>query len=194
MDPHIKDTGFIPKKEWFAFFSHSGSEIVNLSNELGIIPKRIITNHTPGAEEIDPRLLDLKTELIYLGNRPSASDYERVLNRCDECMCTLHGWMRIVPKSVCNSYEMWNLHPGLITMYPELKGADPQKRVAEEKKKEYEWIGCVIHRVEPGVDEGKIGMTGKYRNLYYSEKRITERLHELALSMWVDFFAMCLSK
>jgi len=178
------------KKEWLAFFSHTGSEIVNLSNKLKITPSRIVTNLEPGDPQIDPRLLKLKTEIIYVSDRPTSGDYERVLNRCDDCMCTLHGWMRIVPKSICESYEMWNLHPGLINMYPELKGADPQWRVDDEK---HEWIGLVIHKVVPGVDDGPIAMTSKKRNNYPNGDMIAEELHEMALSAWEDFFHLCLS-
>lgn len=188
---HVKDLVFTPKKDWVAFFSHTGSEIVNLSNKLGITPSRIVTNLEPGDDRIDSRLLDLKTEIVYVSNRPDVSDYERVLNRCDDCMCTLHGWMRIVPEDICNNYEMWNLHPGLINMYPELKGADPQWRVDPDK---HEWIGLVIHKVEPGVDEGSIAMSSKKHNTFANGDIIAKELHEMALSAWTDFFHLCLSE
>ena len=101
-------------RDWFAFFSHTGSEIVKLSKLLGIKPTKIVTNKPPGHEDIDPEISKMNVEVVYVNDRPSEEDYTRILARCDECICTLHGWMRIVPKAICKSCEIWNLHPGLI--------------------------------------------------------------------------------
>lgn len=169
------------KKHWTAFFSHTGSEIVNISNKLGRRPDVVITNKPPGDEAIHEGI----QENIYVPNRPSVIDYRGVLQ--PDTVITLHGWMRIIPPEICDEYEIYNLHPGLITRYPELKGADPQKRVAESVIKEYDHIGCVIHRVTPGVDEGPILAETSTRNQYSGEEQISCKLHEMATLLWLEY-------
>ncbi len=171
----------IGDKHWTAFFSHTGSEIVNISKKLGRSPDVVITNKAPESQDIHECL----NELIYMPKRPSVIDYRGALP--PETMVTLHGWMRIIPPDICDEYEMYNLHPGLITEYPELKGADPQKRVAEHVDDRYNKIGCVIHRVTPGVDEGEILAECSTHNVYSGEVSVTDKLHEMARDLWLDF-------
>ena len=57
-----------------------------------------------------------------------------------------------MPPGVCDAFEIYNGHPGLITKYPELKGKDPQER----SFKQYETAGAVLHKVTAGVDEGDV--------------------------------------
>ena len=113
------------EKRWVAFFSHTGTEIYNLSNRLKRVPDRIVVNKSPGDETINEDLLWLinsnNIDLVYTKNRPDAEDYDRLIKDHDSVV-TLHGWMRIVPAVICGSYKIYNLHPGLITKYPELKG------------------------------------------------------------------------
>ena len=174
----------IADKKWIAFFSHTGSEIVNLSKRLGFAPDRVITNKAPGAEDIHAELSTLVKECHYTTASPEYGDYDRLLLNCSDCICTLHGWMRIIPKRICNEYDMYNLHPGLITKYPELKGKDPQARVQEH----HDHVGLVVHRVTEGVDEGEVLVESSCANLFYSEGQVTIKLREMAVDAWVDFF------
>tara|TARA_B100001123_G_scaffold449347_2_gene614319 strand:- start:3031 stop:3591 length:561 start_codon:yes stop_codon:yes gene_type:complete len=172
-------------RKWFAFFSHTGTEILNLSKDLGIVPDYIVTNNAPGNKNINKELLKLSTQFSYTSEKPKVADYDRLLIGCNECICTLHGWMRIIPKSICKEYEMYNLHPGLIDSFPELKGKDPQARVCSEI---HDKIGLVIHRVTPGVDEGEVLLSASCKNHYYSVESVTRALHKMARQSWVDFF------
>ena len=175
----------ITDKKWIAFFSHTGTEIYNISKRLNIVPDVIITNQAPGSKSINKKLLKLSTQFRYTNSKPRRSDYDRLLLDCNECISTLHGWMRIIPKSICKDYEMYNLHPGLITKYPELRGKDPQSRVSQE---DHDLIGLVIHKVIPEVDEGEVIVEASCKNHYHGEKSITKKLHEMATDAWVDFF------
>jgi len=170
-------------RKWIALFSHTGSEIVNISKTIGKIPTKVITNQLPGSEDIHPGIKDFP-EVIYTKNKPSVSDYEQLFD--GNALISLHGWMRIVPGSVCESHEIWNLHPGLITKYPELKGADPQKKIFELDEPPEE-VGCVIHRAVKEVDSGEVFMERSTTNVYYSEASLTKYLHEMATGMWIDF-------
>lgn len=170
-------------KSWTTFFSHTGSEIAKLTRKLtpsNNFPDKIVTNEPRGRDNIHPEIQDN----IYVPNRPSADDYIKVIP--PDSLVTLHGWMRIVPESVCDKYQIYNLHPGLITDYPELKGKDPQIKVANDTDK-YDKIGCVIHRVTPELDAGEIVMSCSVTNHGYYENTITEILHDMAGKMWLEF-------
>ena len=139
-------------KVWIAFFSQTGSEIADISHKLGKWPDVIITNERPDhLRTIDPRVE--KQGYFTWSNKPTEEDYIELFEVYPEAIVTLHGWLRIVPEYVCERSEIYNGHPGLITKYPELKGKDPQIRAFEGK---FPTIGCVIHKVVAGVDEGDI--------------------------------------
>jgi len=173
-------------KKWIALFSHTGSEIVNISNELGRWPDKIITNKPPGSEDIHEGIRDV----CYTSAKPKVQNYRQLFD--GDAIITLHGWMRIIPGSICNEYEIYNLHPGLISEYPELKGKDPQKRVFENDYtlrggvKEYSKVGCVIHKCSPLVDSGTMIMERSTGNSYSGEATLTDALHEMAEDMWVQ--------
>ena len=166
--------------KWVALFSHTGTEIANISHRLTHWPDRIVTNKPPGAGFNK----GINQEITYTNRTPGVRKYRDILSGAD--LVTLHGWMRIVPEEICEEFNIYNLHPGLITEYPELKGKDPQIRVLDSIKT-YDKIGCVIHKVVPEVDAGEIVMTRALKNCYYSDDAITEKLHEIAGDMWVDF-------
>ena len=111
------------QRPWIAFFSQTGSEIVNISKALEREPDLIVTNERPD----HLRKINEGIELCYvLPNKPTLADYEGVLSAYENPLITLHGWLRIVPEEIASEYEIYNGHPGLITLYPELKGKDPQ--------------------------------------------------------------------
>lgn len=169
------------RRPWIAFFSQTGSEIVQVSKALGREPDLIITNDRPD----HLRKISEEIELCYLlPNKPILSDYEHVLSAFDNPLVTLHGWLRVMPEEVCNEYEIYNGHPGLITKYPALKGKDPQKRAWEGC---YPTAGCVIHKVTPGVDEGEVLMERESVNKQLPLNELFHILHDTSVSMWVEF-------
>ncbi len=171
-------------KKWVTFFSHTGSEIYNLSKAIGRFPDLVITNNGD-PQSINRKLRD-NVSVTVMSDRPSVSQYRDMIGDT-ESVVTLHGWMRIIPESICKMYEIYNLHPGLITHYPELKGADPQKKVAEEvDESRYKKVGCVIHKVTPEVDEGEIVASCSTCNHFAGVGTLTEQLHNMACELWVD--------
>ena len=176
----------IKDKHWTAFFSHTGSEIVNVANKIGRYPDVVITNKPPGSDAIHEGI----RECVYAPKKPTVQDYRAMLD--PDTVVTLHGWMRIVPPAICKEYEMYNLHPGLVTKYPELKGMDPQKRVFDNDYarngglKEYKTVGCVIHKVIPEVDDGLVLAECEIQNHFSGEKELSCRLHEMATELWVE--------
>jgi hypothetical protein len=178
---------------WKAFFSQSGSEIYEISKNLGRFPDAIITNKSlENLEKINPTLLEEAYErFIFIPRIATPTEYKTAIGTAN--IVTLHGFLRILPPEVCYRYSIYNGHPGLITRYPELKGKDPQARVWNEyKDNPRPYHGHIIHKVVSAVDEGQVEATayfktndlyGEYKNL---ETYITE-LHRISIHNWVAF-------
>jgi len=170
------------KRPWVAFFSQTGAEIADLSERVGRWPDLIVTNKRPDhLRTIDPRVKDFYgcTELP---NKPTIDDYKSVLE--DNALVTLHGWLRIMPKVICEEYTIYNGHPGLITKYPELKGKDPQLRAFEGK---YPVAGAVLHKVVPEVDEGKIIAEEYFNASQLDLDELFRILRDRSIYMWTNF-------
>ena len=179
-------------RSWVTFFSQTGTEIANLCQALGRYPDAIVTNQQD-ITKVNKDLLNTtsfrehklnQTIWHLLPAKPSVENYESVLSHFKTPVITLHGYLRIIPKEICEKYEIYNLHPGLITKYPELKGFNPQERTYTGK---YKTAGCVIHRVTPGVDEGPILVTNE---INIEDKNLTDiysSLHNCAFNLWKSF-------
>ena len=167
--------------KWITFFSQTGAEIADLSENIGRWPDIIITNSRPDhLRTIDPRIVEYGyTEVP---NKPTVSDLDTVLQ--DNAVITLHGWLRIMPGVICDKYLIYNGHPGLITKYPELKGKDPQEKAYKLK---HEVIGCVLHKVTAGVDEGKIIDEERTNAFQLELDDIFRILKDRSLYMWTKF-------
>lgn len=146
-----------------AFFTQSGQEISLIADKLGKWPDLIVTNRAD-LTGVDEDLLRARgDQIVFLPDRPKPVDY---LNIADEIgysilnerwqkdvIVTLHGYLRIIPAEFCDTSVVYNGHPGLITMYPELKGYNPQQRAFDTG---YDFYGTVIHRVTPDLDDGPV--------------------------------------
>ena len=171
------------KRQWVAYFSQTGAEIADICESIGRWPTRIITNKRPdNLRTIDPRIIE--QGYLEMSNKPTKREYLEVLQYFNDPIITLHGWLRVLPPKVCNSYEIYNGHPGLITEYPELKGKDPQVRAFEGK---YEVAGAVIHKVIAGVDEGKVIMEERFNAFDLSLDDLFRILRDRSLYMWTNF-------
>ena len=178
---------------WYGLFSHTGSELEKLIE----------------SDAVDIPLYAAITDNIdYVGNLPNLCKCYKLYSRGDvnwmlkqnhmvedNSLITLNGYMGIVPSDVLRNLRLrgckvYNIHPAPIQLYPELRGKDPQERMYEGiQKREYNYIGVVIHEVDEGVDTGKIvhwilqmadhGMT---------KDELYERLHELGTQAWESFF------
>jgi len=173
----------VATRPWIAFFSQTGSEIVEVSKILGRWPDRIITNKRP--DRLRKINQDIPLHLLmWTENKPELHEYDWLMRNFDNPIVTLHGWLRVVPEDTCRKYEIYNGHPGLITKYPELKGKDPQYRAWEGN---YRSAGCVIHRVTAGVDEGEVLMERESIHKQLSRNEIFRILHDTSVEMWGEF-------
>lgn len=167
-----------------ALFSQTGSEIANLMDR-GISPDVILFDQKDSSK-IDDRLSPLLGK-----NQISKKDVKNVeyLRDCfgdpSTCFITLHGWLNIIPKEICEEYDIYNGHPGLITEYECLKGKDPQVRAFEGN---YKRIGAVIHHVTPGVDEGSVVFSHGIKNNCTTLDEMFDTLKDISLNLWLDFF------
>ena len=168
-------------RPWIAFFSQTGSEIVDIIDKLGKHPSIIITNHRPNDVRKINENIPYYSEVA---NKPDLKQLEFVCGLYENPIITLHGWLRIMPPEICNKYEIYNGHPGLITKYPELKGKDPQIRAFEGK---YPVAGAVLHRVTEGVDEGEIILEERFNTFDLELEDFFRILRDRSLNMWVNF-------
>ena len=173
------------QRPWIAFFSQTGSEIVNISEAIGRWPDVIITNKRPEhLRKINEKLVE--REVCTLPNKPIQGDYFDILQYYPDALITLHGWLRVIPEDIVNSFEIYNGHPGLITLYPDLKGKDPQLKAW---KANYKIIGSVIHKVTAGVDEGPVVSERAYNSGKLLSLDDTFRiLHNISTDLWIKFF------
>ena len=168
-------------RPWIAFFSQTGSEIVDIIDKLGRKPSQIITNYRPD----DLRQVNKKLPYYAeVSNKPSLNELEFVCELYENPIITLHGWLRIMPPEICSKHEIYNGHPGLITKYPELKGKDPQMRAWNGN---YDFYGTVLHRVTEGVDEGEIISSASFTKEGLDVDEYFRILREMSTTLWVDF-------
>lgn len=184
----VVENNTIKSPIWIAFFSQSGKEIVEISEQVGRWPDVIISNIRPDhLRTVTAKLKD--RPITFISNKPSVDEYKEVLSKTigpdDDYVVTLHGWLRIMPEEIILKYPiLYNGHPGLITRYPELKGKDPQKKAWDL---DLPVSGCVIHKVTVGVDEGPIARSVEVpiRNLTMDEMFVA--LHKASVTLWVNF-------
>lgn len=166
--------------KWCALFSQTGSEILKISEKLNKYPDAIITHQDN--EKINPKLISSNCNIIRVGKKPTSDIYRGMFSGYD--IITLHGWLRIIPPDICNEFRVYNGHPGLITVYPELKGKDPQIRAWQNQHKE---IGCVIHQVTSEVDGGPVLEVKSIENRYKNFEEFLMALHENSSILWLKF-------
>ena len=171
-----------------ALFSQTGSEIAALMKN-GFIPDQIFYDQTD-KDKINSNIWKCdNTVNIIKGKVKDVKFLRKCFGNPKTCFITLHGWLNILPKEICEEYEVYNGHPGYIIDYPELKGKDPQAR-AFLCKERYKFIGCVLHKVIPEVDEGEILRSKRLPNVYENVEGIVDACARISLSLWIDFLTI----
>jgi folate-dependent phosphoribosylglycinamide formyltransferase PurN len=109
-----------------------------------------------------------------------------VVYNVPQTLISLHGYLRILPADICEKYEVYNGHPGAITLFPELKGKDPQEKVWQDNDK-YNIIGSVVHKCTSELDGGDVLKSVYVRNRNYNREDLYASLKMTSLSAW-NFF------
>lgn len=170
------------EKKWITLFSQTGGEIVEISKFLGRWPDLIITNKRPDyLRTFHP---EIEGKVTIVDNRPKAEVLDALFTTYGEPIITLHGWLRIMPPSICEKYNIFNGHPGLITEFEHLKGKDPQIRAFREK---LPVMGCVLHKVTAGVDEGKVIAEERFNAFNITEEEMWKVTRDRSLHLWINF-------
>ena len=183
--------------KWVAFFSQTGSEIVNISKTISQWPDVIVTNKQSRFGTNDELLSVVESTInryVTLPEFPKEIDYLKVADILgysildekwkDEVLITLHGYLRILPPDFTKSSNIYNGHPGLITKHPELKGLDPQKKAWNES---HIRIGCVIHRATPELDSGEVVAEKMIHNNFETFVDMLDALHFASSELWINF-------
>ena len=146
--------------KWIAFFSQTGSEIADIADSIKRWPDVIITNDRPEhLRTVDERIA--KQGYFTWSNKPTEDEYIELLEAYPDALVTLHGWLRIVPEYVCERSRIYNGHPGL--------------------------IGCVLHKVTAGVDEGKVIAEERVNAFGLDLENTFRILRDRSLYLWVNF-------
>ena len=174
-------------KIWIAFFSQTGSEIVQLAEHLGQWPDFVLTNNMD-RNTWHSALLNLENTIVLADTHQllmkTMRDNEHLANMS---VVTLHGYLRIVDADVCKMFDIYNGHPAPIHLYPELKGLNKQEDLFDHQDK-YSRIGCVIHKVTPVLDDGEIVISVDIPNeLMFADEAYTA-VKPLSLKSWKMFF------
>ncbi|MGI0075839.1 MAG: formyltransferase family protein [Nitrosopumilaceae archaeon] len=160
---------------WIALYSYSGRELSSVINMIERRPNTIITNSDTVIDD-GWYLLQIKRGMIL-------AEYHNLFGADpDNTLITLHGWNRIIPHEICKKYTIWNIHPGLISQYPELKGKDPQKKAFELKLPS---SGVTIHRATEELDSGPI-IIEKEVDIQNCKEEIdvVNLLREVGINLW----------
>jgi folate-dependent phosphoribosylglycinamide formyltransferase PurN len=180
-------------ENWGVLISQTGSEVVAISEKLGILPSLIVTNNIT---KISPRNMEIfgenNVEIYVIPRKPELINYLRSRINLKE-LITLHGYLRILPEELFPYMKgkIYNGHPALITMYPELKGFNKQEDIAGNQDK-YEWCGSVIHECIPELDAGKVVVSCKVKNTANTVDEAYTLLRETSLNSWENFFKLWL--
>ena len=81
---------------------------------------------------------------------PSLDGIKNTLDSINPDLICMAGFMRILPSKVTEKYEIMNIHPSLLPLFPGLH-AQRQALKADEL-----YSGCTVHMADAGVDTGKI--------------------------------------
>jgi folate-dependent phosphoribosylglycinamide formyltransferase PurN len=93
------------KLNWSCFISQSGLEVYNISKELGIMPKLLITNNK---NKMNPEVLEYfkkyNCEIREIPFNPLLAHFSQqdILN---SDLITLHGFLRIIPKDFIDIFK-----------------------------------------------------------------------------------------
>lgn len=161
---------------WVALFSNSGNELAAVCNKLGKKPDVIYCDKKRGTWHSS---IDDDTILL------SHNDIVKTISILPkDTFITLHGYLRLIPQDGISD-NMYNVHPGDIVKYPELKGIHPQAKAIELNLPS---TGVVIHKVIPEVDSGEIISSAEYTiNNNETEHSLINNLRDLSIDLWCEF-------
>lgn len=126
-------------------------------------------------------------ESIYPGelwpiNKDAAEFVWKELRAEENNLICLMGCLVIVPEDIIENNLVVNLHPGLITEYPELKGLNPIKKAFELNLP----LGNVLHRAKAEVDSTDI-VYSVSKFVSTNEDEADEMSRRLAVVQWCEF-------
>lgn len=168
--------------KWFALYSQTGDEIQKIKKLLGGRVPDCVLSTNPQHVDLETRRSPKELHLLV------EEQLRRNLQEGD--IVTLHGYLHILSSDILAipGVKFYNGHPGLITMYPELKGKDPQLKVWEGF---YPIVGVVIHEVTDELDSGTVLMTSQIATNKEFYKRpfesVLSDIKYLSVGLWNVF-------
>jgi len=163
-------------KKWVALFSNSGKELAEVIDKIGTKPDLILCDQV--RTDWDERL-----DSVQISGPSAIQELLETLN--EDVLITMHGYWKLLKASKIKA-KIYNVHPGDIFKYPELKGIHPQKKAIELGLKS---TGVLIHEVDDTVDGGTPQFFADYIIPEgMNEAELTEELRHEAVKLWQIFF------
>lgn len=161
---------------WVALFSNSGSELGSLCRKLGTKPDVILCDKIRGEWDSD------------IANNTQLRDHNDIVDLLasypEDTLITLHGYLRLIPQKAIKD-NMYNVHPGDIIKYPQLKGIHPQAKALELN---LPTTGVVIHKLTGEVDSGEIVSFAAYSMKENENKySLINNLRDISINLWYEF-------
>lgn len=162
--------------KWIGLYSQTGSELRTIADYIGQEPE-VFTN--------SENMFSFK-QFHNLKRGTHKEIMSWLMSQEEQCLVTLHGYLRILPPEVCEKHIIFNGHPAAIHLYPELKGKDKQIDAFTHKDK-YPVIGSVVHRVTAELDAGEIVQYITVPNNVRSVEEAFRVLKTVSLFTWKEF-------
>lgn len=178
----------VVKQEWAVLVSQTASEVIAISKEIGFIPSLLVTNRLTKIPQKNLEFLGKHGVTIRtMPAKPSPKDY-LFPELMEKQLITLHGFLRILPEEFFTHYKgaVYNGHPALITVYPELKGFNKQEDIAGNQEK-YPTCGSVVHKVIPELDSGEVVVSVEVPNTANTVEEAYSLLRTTSLTSWKSF-------
>lgn len=119
-----------------------------------------------------------------MSKNPSIDTYHKLFKDAD--LITLHGYTEIIPRQICQIYDIYNLHPAPVEIYPQLSGKDPVDRILNNRQK-YIKCGSVIHKVTGNADQDHT-IISHHRDIQNkSNEQVQILIKNISLSLWMRF-------
>jgi phosphoribosylglycinamide formyltransferase-1 len=171
------------KKRVAVFISGRGSNLKALIDENPHIDFYVYSNSLKAEGLSLVKRRGLFTKVLSLKSEVEWQELAKEVNRLKISKIFLLGFMKIVPASFLSLVKAScvNLHPSVLPSFPGLKAME---RTFEAKKS----MGCSLHEVTAGVDEGPLLLQKEIKSPLKEFKDFKNQVHSFEQKLVTKFF------
>jgi len=171
------------KKKVAVFISGRGSNLKALIDEYPNVDFYVYSNKLKAEGLVWAKRRGLFTKVLSLKTEMNWRALAEELNVLKVSKVLLLGFMKIVPASFLNSLKAScvNLHPSVLPAFPGLKAL-------ERSFEAQEYMGCSLHEVTRGVDEGPLLLQKEVKSPLKEFKDFKNQVHSLEQKLVAKYF------